>query len=116
VSEEPLRTSEPRAPRAPGIHVVVSELAVAVEGTAQLEAAFRGRLGEVDDFAGHLGLEVWKDDRKPGRYLQITWWESPAAFHSYMRSEAHHRSHARIPTDPVRPAGVRVERFSLLAT
>jgi len=96
--------------------VVVSELAVAVEGSGQLEAAFRQRLGEVDDFAGHLGLEVWKDDRRPGRYLQVTWWESPAAFHRYMRSDAHRRSHARIPAAPVRPTGVRVDRFSLLAT
>ena len=109
------RMSELRAPRSPGIHVVVSELAVAVEGSLQLEAAFCQRLGEVDDFPGHVGLEVWKDERRPGRYLQVTWWDSPAAFHSYMRSDAHHRSHARIPADP-RPTGVRVDRFSLLAT
>jgi len=113
---EPLQAAASRLLRAAGMHVVVSELAVAVEGAAPLEAAFRERLGEVDDFAGHVGLEVWKDDRRPGRYLQVTWWESPAAFHSYMRSDAHRRSHARIPVDPVRPTGVRVDRFSLLAT
>jgi heme-degrading monooxygenase HmoA len=116
VTEELSQSAEPRVPRSPGLHVVVSELAVAVEGSAQLEAAFRHRLGEVDDFAGHVGLEVWKDERRPGRYLQVTWWESPDAFRSYMRSDAHRRSHARIPTDPVRPAGVHVDRFSLLSS
>lgn len=95
--------------------MVVSELAIAAEGTRQLETAFVQRLGEVDDFAGHVALEVWKDDRRPGRYLQVTWWESPLAFRAYMRSDAHRRSHARIPADPA-PTGVRVDRFSLVST
>jgi heme-degrading monooxygenase HmoA len=101
---------------AAGAHVVVSELEVAPEGSSTLESAFRNRLGEVEAFPGHIGLQVWKDHRRPGRYLMVTWWESEAAFHSYMRSDSHRRSHARIPSDPARPHAVRVDRFSLLST
>lgn len=112
MTEKPVRIPEPSAPRSRGLPVVVSELALAMEGSAQLEDAFRRRLGEVDDFAGHRGREMWKDDRRPGRYHQVTRWDSPAAIHSYMRSNPYRRSHARIPADPVRPTGVRVDRFS----
>jgi heme-degrading monooxygenase HmoA len=101
---------------APGIHVVVSELAIAPSASASLEAAFGDRLGDVDTFPGHRRLEVWKDDRRPGRYLMVTWWDTPAAFHQYLRSDAHRASHARIPTEPARPRGVRVDRFTRLAT
>jgi heme-degrading monooxygenase HmoA len=110
----PLLIGVPAAPA--GTHVVVSELEIEPRGSETLETAFRDRLGEVDAFPGHVGLQVWKDPRKPGRYMMVTWWESEAAFHSYMRSESHRRSHARIPSDPARPHAVRVERFSVVST
>lgn len=97
-----------------GAHVVVSELVVAEDGIEGLEAAFRARLGEVDSFAGHLGLQVWRDDRKRGRYVMVTWWETAEAFRLYMRSDSHRRSHARIPSQPTRAQAVRVDRFSLV--
>lgn len=97
-----------------GAHVVVSELAVAEDGIVSLEAAFRARLGEVDSFSGYLGLQVWRDDRTPGRYVMVTWWETADAFRLYMRSDSHRRSHARIPSQPTRPRAVRVDRFSLV--
>ncbi|MEO7369644.1 MAG: antibiotic biosynthesis monooxygenase family protein [Ilumatobacteraceae bacterium] len=103
------------APRGlPGAHVVVSELVVAEAGIASLEAAFSSRLGEVDSFPGHLGLQVWRDDHQPGRYVMVTWWETADAFRQYMRSDSHRRSHARIPSEPARPKAVRVDRFSLV--
>ena len=101
---------------APPVHVVVSELAIAPEGADHLETAFQDRLGEVDGFPGFIHLEVWKDGRRPGRYLMVTWWNSPDAFHQYLRSDAHRRSHARIPRDPARPEPVRVDQFSLITT
>jgi heme-degrading monooxygenase HmoA len=99
-----------------GAHVVVSELAVEIDGVAALETAFQNRLGEVDGFPGHLALQVWKDDRHPGRYLMVTWWESEIAFKEYMRSDSHRRSHDRIPSDPVRARPVHVDRYTLVAT
>jgi heme-degrading monooxygenase HmoA len=110
-----LQPDERVATLAPPVHVVASELAIAPEGADHLEAAFQDRLGEVDGYPGFIHLEVWKDGRRPGRYLMITWWDSPAAFHDYLRSDAHHRSHERIPTQPARPAPVRVDQFSLIA-
>ena len=102
------------APRVAEAHVVVSELVVAEEGIGSLEAAFRARLGEVDSFPGHLGLQVWRDDRLRGRYVMVTWWETADAFGQYMRSDSHRRSHARIPSEPARPKAVRVDRFTLV--
>lgn len=97
-----------------GAHVVVSELVVAEDGIETLEAAFRDRLGEVDSFPGHVGLQVWRDDGHRGRYVMVTWWETAEAFRQYMRSDSHRRSHARIPSEPSRPKAVRVDRFSLV--
>lgn len=83
-------------------------------GIAGLEAAFSDRLGEVDSFPGHLGLQVWRDNQEPGRYLMVTWWETEDAFRQYMQSDSHRCSHARIPSEPARPKAVRVSRFSLV--
>ncbi len=116
--------NEPQMPRrgpseeelSPGLHVVMSELAVEAAGTDALEAAFRDRLGEVDSYPGHRGLQVWRDDRHEGRYLMISWWDNPTVFREYMRSEAHHRSHDRIPTEPARARPVHVDQFTLIGT
>lgn len=97
-----------------GAHIVVSELAIDEIGIASLEAAFSDRLGEVDSFPGHLGLQVWRDNQQPGRYLMVTWWETEDAFRQYMQSDSHRCSHARIPSEPARPKAVRVSRFSLV--
>ncbi len=86
------------------------------KGIADLEAGFRDRLGAVDALDGHLGLQVWRDDRRTGRYLMVTWWDTPATFNDYIRSEAHRCSHARIPAGSARPHGVRVDRLSLVST
>lgn len=98
-----------------GAHVVVSELSIDEVGIASLEAAFSDRLGEVDSFPGHLGLQVWRDNQKPGRYLMVTWWETEDDFRQYMQSESHRCSHARIPAEPARPKAVRVSRFTLVS-
>ncbi len=98
-----------------GTHVVVSELAIEEVGIASLEAAFSDRLGEVDSFPGHLGLQVWRDNQKPGRYLMVTWWETEDDFRHYMQSDSHRWSHARIPSEPARPKAVRVSRYSLVS-
>lgn len=90
--------------------VVASDVIIEEAGAPGLEAAFAGRLGEVDSFPGFQRLEVWRDAGRPGAYLMVSWWDSRDAFSAYMRSEQHHRSHARIPTDP-RPRGAGVRRF-----
>lgn len=90
--------------------VVASDVTVEEAGVPALEAAFAGRLGEVDSFPGFQRLEVWRDAGRPGAYLMVSWWDSRNDFTAYMRSEQHHRSHARIPTDP-RPRGAGVRRF-----
>lgn len=111
------RRSDDRAPTlTPTVHVVASEIAIASEGAETLEAAFQDRLGEVDGFPGFIHLEVWKDGRRPGRFVMVSWWDSPDAFHQYLRSDSHRHSHARIPTQPARPAPVRVDQFSVISS
>lgn len=94
---------------------MVSELSVPADGIDALETAFRHRLGEVDGWDGFVRLEVWRDPREDGRYLMVSWWESREAFTTWMRSDAHDRSHARVPDGPDRPRPVRFERFEVIA-
>ena len=96
-------------------YVVASEIAVAAESGPVLEAAFAHRLREVENHDGFRRLEVWRDCRTPGRYLMVSWWRDAADYRSYMRSDAHRRSHARIPGAPHQPKGVAVNLFEVVA-
>ncbi len=91
--------------------VVTSEVTIPATAAAGLEAAFAGRLGEVEEFPGFQRLEVWRDAGHPGTYLMVSWWDSRDDFTAYMRSEQHRRSHQRIPTQPVKPRGVGLHRY-----
>ena len=116
MSSELRSTLKPSTDPGPsGLHVVLSELAIAPEGSEMLEAAFRDRLGEVDAFEGHRGLQVWRDERHAGRYFMVTWWDTPDAFKHYMRSQSHHDSHARMPMSPVRPHPVHVDQLTVVS-
>lgn len=97
-------------------HVVVSDL-VAPPGSGHvLEAAFTDRLREVEQHPGFQRLEVWRDRRDPDRFRMVTWWDDHASYAAYMRSEAHDRSHARIPTDPHQPRAVDIGLWEVVAT
>lgn len=80
-----------------------------------LERAFTDRLGEVEGEAGFQRLEVWRDVKRAGTYVMVTWWDSEADFRAYLRSDAHDRSHARVPTSPVRPRGAGLDRYQVIA-
>lgn len=101
---------EPRA----AAFVVSSEVHIDADHADGLEAAFRGRLGEVDGWPGFRHLEVWRDVTRPGQYLMVSWWDTREDWVAYMRSDAHDRSHARMPTDP-RPDAAGVRRWELVA-
>lgn len=98
-----------------GEFVVESRLEIDPAAADTLERAFRDRLGEVEAATGFLRLEVWRDEHDPGRFTMVSWWRSPADFRAYLRSDAHRRSHARIPTEPDRPRGVSVRRYRVVA-
>lgn len=80
-----------------------------------LERAFADRLGDVEGEAGFQRLEVWRDVKRAGAYVMVTWWDSEADFRSYLRSDAHDRSHARVPSSPVRPRGAGLDRYQVIA-
>lgn len=71
----------------PRPYVAVSRIAVPPEGVAALETAFAERLGEVED----------------------------DAFRADMRSEAHRRSHTRMPGGPARPRPAGLSTFEVVA-
>jgi heme-degrading monooxygenase HmoA len=79
------------------MYISVSRLRVEPDAVEALIAAFRNRLGAVDDFDGFEGLEVWASDREPGEVLMVSRWRDRACFTAYMRSDAHRMSHARVP-------------------
>ena len=93
---------------------MVSEIAVEADGVDALEEAFRNRLGEVEDHPGFVRLEVWRDPRRTGRYLMVSWWTSRDAFSAWMHSESHDRSHERIPRE-FPPKAVRFDRYEVIA-
>ena len=99
----------------PGSYVVASHLRIDTEGVGDLERAFQQRLGEVEGEPGFRGLEVWADAHHRGAYVMVSWWDSDEAFRAYMGSEAHRRSHARIPRDPYAPRAEVVHRYRVIA-
>jgi heme-degrading monooxygenase HmoA len=94
--------------------VVSSEVHIADAGTGTLERAFQDRLGAVDGWPGCRRLEVWRDLTRAGVYLMVSWWDSREDFSAYMRSDAHRRSHERIPEEP-RPSAAGVRRWEVVA-
>lgn len=97
-------------------HVTVDVGGAAGEGAAAvLERAFADRLGEVEGENGFQRLEVWRDVKATGTYVMVTWWETEEDFRAYLRSDAHDRSHARVPTSPVRPRGAGLDRYQVVA-
>lgn len=98
-----------------GAHVVTSHLHIDPAGARTLEDAFADRLGEVEDAPGFQHLEVWRDTTADGRYVMVSWWDSPEAFRAYMASEPHRRSHARIPRVPHAPHADAVDRYEVVA-
>lgn len=95
-------------------YVVQSLVLIEPDAEAVLEDAFRNRLGEVDTWPGFLGLQVWKDVKRSGHYVMVSWWSDKESFRRYMRSDAHKRSHRRMPRDPAPSAG-GVSQFEVIA-
>lgn len=91
--------------------VVSSEVTISLECGDQLEQAFRDRLHLVEEAPGFQRLEVWRDIKLPGVFQMVSWWDDVACFRDYMRSDAHRRSHVRIPTEPQRPHGSGLRRY-----
>jgi heme-degrading monooxygenase HmoA len=98
-----------------GGFVAHSELRVAVAGAPALIAAFEQRLGEVERWPGFERLEVWQDERDDGRFVMVSWWDDKESFSAYMRSQSHHRSHARVPSGSGGPRPVSFSRYRLVA-
>lgn len=95
--------------------VAVSDLSIDEVGTDALIAAFEARLGEVDGWPGFRRLEVWQSERDDTQFVMVSWWDDQDCFRAYMQSDAHARSHARIPNDPARPKPVGFRRYRVVA-
>jgi heme oxygenase (mycobilin-producing) len=91
--------------------VVTSDVRVPEDGADVLQAAFADRLRLVERHDGFQRLEVWRDERDPGAFVMVSWWDDEQAFRAYMRSVDHRVSHARVPSEPARPRAAGVRRF-----
>jgi heme oxygenase (mycobilin-producing) len=114
VDEQQDRRTRGGAPAPP--YVVASHLTIAPEGAATLEQAFQDRLGGVEGAHGFQRLEVWRDTSAPSEFVMVSWWDTEADFRAYMGSDAHRRSHARIPRDPHAPHPSALHRYEVIAT
>jgi heme-degrading monooxygenase HmoA len=81
------------------MYISMSRLRIEPEKAGALVAAFRARLGRVEDHEGFQGLEVWQSDRDAGEILMVSRWRNRACFKAYMKSEDHRESHDRIPEE-----------------
>ena len=95
--------------------VVESEVLVPALGEEGLTTAISNRLHAVDGFQGFIDLEVWRDLRKPGRFVMVSRWESRVAYRAYMRSPANRASHARVPKGPLGARPGRYDEYELVA-
>lgn len=48
--------------------------------------------------------------------MMVSWWDTAEQFLAYMRSEDHHLSHARVPTDPHKPRPKSFRSLDLIST
>ena len=96
------------------VYVALSRLRVTVAQVDALVSAFRARAHLVDEADGFVDLEVWRSDRNADEVVMVSRWRDREAFTAYMRSEAHHVSHGRIP--PELNAAIRLERLESLHT
>lgn len=95
--------------------VAVSDISIDEVGTDTLISAFERRLGEVDAWPGFRRLEVWQSERDATQFVMVSWWDDQESFKTYMQSDAHQRSHDRIPDEPARPKPVQFRRYRIVA-
>ena len=96
------------------MYVSLSRLRVEPGQAERLVAAFRRRAHLVDDADGFVDLEVWQSDSDAAEIVMVSRWRDRDAFRTYMRSDAHAVSHARIPPDL--DAAISLERLEHLHT
>jgi heme-degrading monooxygenase HmoA len=96
------------------MYVSMSRLRIDPDRAPELVAAFRDRVGLVDDFDGFVDLQVWQSDRDPGEILMVSRWDTRAHFTAYMKSREHRVSHDRIA--PGLDAAIKLERLEHLHT
>ena len=96
------------------MYVSLSRLRIDAALAPELVAAFRRRARLVERADGFVDLEVWQSDRDADEIVMVSRWRDRDAFRTYMKSEAHAVSHARIPAEVDR--AIRLERLEHLHT
>jgi heme-degrading monooxygenase HmoA len=96
----------------PSVYVSLSRLRIDAGLADGLIVAFRSRAHLVDEVDGFVDLQVWQGQSDPGEVVMVSRWRDREAFRTYMRSDRHATSHARIP--PALQAAIRLERLEHL--
>ena len=96
------------------MYVSLSRLRIPPERADELVAAFRRRVGLVDDFDGFVDLQVWQSDRDAGELVMVSRWRDRDCFKTYMKSREHQVSHDRIAPDL--DDAIKLERLEHLHT
>ena len=96
------------------MYVSLSRLRVDPERSDELVTAFGRRAGLVESHDGFVDLQVWRSDRDPGEVLMVSRWRDRESFRTYMKSNDHRTSHARM--DPGLRSAIKLERLENLQT
>jgi heme-degrading monooxygenase HmoA len=67
---------------------------VPAERAAGFEASWSKRAGLVDQMAGFQGMDVLRDETKPGHYVVLTRWATKADFEAWANSPEFQMGHA----------------------
>lgn len=96
------------------MYVSLSRLRIPVDRASELVAAFRARSRLVEGHDGFVDLQVWQSDRDAGELLMVSRWRDRECFKTYMKSEDHRASHARI--DPQLKQSIKLESLEHMHT
>ena len=87
----------PGPPRGKSMVLALSRFLVVNGMEEQVAVAFLNRPHLVEEAAGFLGLEVFRDRRDSRAFYLATRWSDESCFREWHRSEAHRSSHQGIP-------------------
>ncbi len=96
------------------MYVVANRVPVEPGWSEQFEERFRNRIGQIDQQAGFVSMQVMRpaDDDSP--YVILTTWKDKAAFDSWVGSEDFREAHRNpLPKDAYRDGG-RLERHEVV--
>jgi len=78
------------------MYVVCSTFRVAPENAEDIDTLYKMREHLVDDFAGFLGIDVFRNDADPTEFTLLARWSTKCTYEAYRKSPAFTIAHRRM--------------------